>query len=261
MPSILGYFVRAITHPTATRAPAHSLRVLLRQPRVFDLCSVALQAMNLRHIKGIHEEKVAHSERHIAAQKHNARVTSSKLITTTRRQEEFYKIISMPSHDMTKEKLLIVGPRNSSELFMAWTYGFSWDNIQGIDLYSTHPKIAQMNMEEMTHEDETFDAVTMCATLGYANDTKVALSEVVRVLKPGGRFAFSVTYDPGTTDWSEEAIYNGEKIREALHQLGMSIYHHTSFEVLNSKGRTQTSHAFGAIKEDPSIQMLDPLRL
>ena len=261
MASLLGYFARAITRPATTRAPAYSLRMLMRQPIMFDLCSVTLQALNQRYMKGVHENKVGLDERHTAAQKHNAGVTSSKRITTTRRQEEFYKIISMPSHDLRDEKLLIVGPRNSSELFMAWTYGFSWNNIQGIDLYSTHPKISEMNMEAMTFEDESFDAITMCMTLGYASDTKVALKEVVRVLKPGGRFSFSVTYDPDCKDWPEEAIYNGEKIRETLHELGMNIYHHTSFERVNVKERLQTSHAFGAFKEDPAVKMQDRLLL
>jgi len=261
MPSILGYFARAITRPSPTRAPTHPLRRFLHLPRMFDVCSVAIQTMNLHYIKSVHENKVANSDRHVAAQKHNARVTSQKLITTTRRQEEYYKIISMPSRDMSKEKLLIVGPRNSSELFMAWTYGFSWDNIHGIDLYSTHPKITAMNMEDMSHADASFDAVTMCATLGYAQNTKTALAEVVRVLKPGGRFAFSVTYDPGTPDWPEETIYNGEKIRDTLHQLGMNIYHHTSTELVNAKDRNQTSHAFGAFKEISEIDLQDRLLL
>jgi SAM-dependent methyltransferase len=229
---------------------------------MFDLCSVALQAMNLRYMKSIHEKKVAATDSHAAAQEYNAKVTASKLITTTRRQEEFYKIAGMPTRDVSKEKLLIVGPRNTSELFMAWTHGYSWDNIQGIDLYSTHPKIKVMNMEEMTFSDGVFDVVTMCLTLGYAKDIKVALSEVSRVLKPGGRFAFSSTYSPNeTSKWSQEAIFSGEKIRDALHEMGMNIYHHTSFEKINADGKKQTLHAFGAFKEDPSIKHQDRLVL
>ncbi len=261
MSSIIGYFARAILRPSPTRAPASLLRSFLQQPILFDLCSVALQSLNLRYMKRVHDNRVAKSERHIAAQEHNAHVTANKLITTTRRQEEFYKIASMPSRDVRNEKLLIVGPRNSSELFMAWTYGYSWRNICGIDLYSTHPKISVMNMEEMTYENDVFDVVTMCMTLGYAKDIKAALSEVARILKPGGRFAFSSTYDPGTKSWPQEAIYNGEKIREVLRELNLNIYHHTFQEKINAKGRKQTVHEFGVFKEDLSAEVQDRLFL
>ena len=116
-------------------------------------------------------------------------------------------------------------------------------------------------MEYMTFEDESFDAVTMCMTLGYANDTKLALSEVVRVLKDNGRFAFSVTYDLGTKKWPEETFYNGEKIHEALHELGMNIYYHSSFEKINKLGSHVALHSFGAVKEAPKAERHDHLVL
>lgn len=259
--ALFKYLVRCFISPAKTTAPALTVRTLLRQPVLFDLCSVILQALNLRHIQNIHENKVTPTQRHVDAQKHNADVTALKRITTTRRQEEFYKIISMPSREMRNEKLLIVGPRNLSELFMAWSYGFEWANIQGIDLYSTHPKIQEMNMEDMSFADESFDAVTMCMTLGYADDTKRALGEVVRILKKNGRFSFSVTYDPGTTEWLEETIYNGNKIRETLHELGMNIYHHSSFEKVNKLGSLITLHSIGAVKDSAPEEMQDRLHL
>lgn len=259
--TLLKYYMRCFTSPAKIITPALTLRTLLRQPVLFDLCSVTLQALNLKYISNVHENKVTTSQRHVDAQKHNADVTASKRITTTRRQEEYYKIVSMPSRDVRNEKLLIVGPRNLSELFMAWTYGFEWSNIQGIDLYSTHPKIQEMNMEHMTFEDESFNAVTMCMTLGYANDTKLALSEVVRILKNNGRFSFSVTYDPNTKEWPEETIYNGRKIVETLHELGMNVYHHSSFEKVNKLGSLVTLHSIGAVKEDSTEKRHDHLLL
>ena len=64
----------------------------------------------------------------------------------------------------------------------------------------------------MTFEDGRFDAVAMANTLSYADDTRVALAGVARVLKPGGRFAFSATYDPDGTRWKEDKVDAGAKL-------------------------------------------------
>jgi hypothetical protein len=54
-----------------------------------------------------------------------------------------------------------VGPRNVQELFLAWTFGFKWKNIVGIDLYSTNKKIKVINMNNTNFAEETFDYVSM----------------------------------------------------------------------------------------------------
>lgn len=46
----------------------------------------------------------------------------------------------------------------------------------------------QGDATDLPFEDNTFDAVTMCAVLGEIPEQGKALSEIARVLKPGGRF-------------------------------------------------------------------------
>lgn len=257
--SILGFYYRAVVSPVRRVRPANVLRALLRLPVVFDLATVILQTRQLGRLSTVHDKTVADDPYHQKVQNYNAGVTATKRITTTRRAEEYYEILALPPRDMSDEKLLVVGPRNVHELFLAWLYGFSWKNIQAIDLYSTHPKIVPMNMEAMTFADGSFDAVSMANTLSYAKDTGTAIKEVARVLKPGGRFAFSGTYDPGQPDWYEDKV-SGAKIHQLLHENGMSVYHHTSIDKVNSKGRVQCSHSFGALKRTDKTS-IDPLAL
>ena len=80
---------------------------------------------------------------------YNFSVTFGKLITRSRRAEIYYKISSLIIPDLANKKLLIIGPRNVQELYMAWIYGFSWKNIQAIDLYSSHNKIKVMDMHNL----------------------------------------------------------------------------------------------------------------
>jgi ubiquinone/menaquinone biosynthesis C-methylase UbiE len=55
----------------------------------------------------------------------------------------------------------------------------------------------QGDATELPFEDNTFDAVTMCAVLGEIPDQGKALSEIFRVLKPGGRFVIGeMVLDP-----------------------------------------------------------------
>lgn len=258
---LLRYLRLAVLRPLEALPRIGILRSLLRQPVFFDIVAVLIQYVNLRHERRIFSGDVSVNEVNKAAHEYNAGVTLKKKITMTRRAEEFYKILVLPSRDVSKDKLLIVGPRNVLELFIAWLYGYTWSNIKAIDLYSLHPKIAVMNMEAMTFEDQAFDAVAMSMTLGYAGSIRTAMSEVVRVLKPGGQFSFAVTYDPDTKEWPEEAIYDGAKIQETLHDLGMSIYYHSGFEKINAVNRLQTSHSFGAVKDVGTSEKQDPFRL
>jgi ubiquinone/menaquinone biosynthesis C-methylase UbiE len=120
--------------------------------------------------------------------------------------------------------------------------------------------ISVMNMEAMTWPDNAFDVVTMSQTLSYAKDTFAALSEVARVLRPGGRFAFSATVNPGAEVWVEDNVHGGQ-IAEMLHRLGFEITAHFPSEKINSSGKLQTLHAFAARKRPPGETRRDPFSL
>ena len=43
---------------------------------------------------------------------------------------------------------------------MAWTYGYKWENIVGIDLFSFNPKILVMDMNKLTFQNNYFDDIS-----------------------------------------------------------------------------------------------------
>ena len=255
---MLKFFYHAAFHPGVRRQAFTPLRDILRWPILFDLLSLFLQIRDLRRTSHIRDKHAVDDPHHRKVQDYNAGVTLTKRITTTRRAEEYYGVISQPLRNLSGERILIVGPRNIHELLIAWLYGFSWDNIEAIDLYSTNPKIQIMNMEETKFPDGRFDAITMSNTLSYAADTARTIREMARILRPGGRFAFSATYDPGSVDYPGDWI-SGEEIAKMLRDSGIPPYYHVATEKVNSFGRRQASHTFVARKHDPEMAILDPV--
>lgn len=142
-------------------------------------------------------------------------VAQSRLQHSTgsfRRMEIYYKLLRLPPIVPRKSKLLIIGARNVLELFIAWIYGFRWSNINAIDLFSLHPKIKIMNMEEMTYASSSFDCVSMANVYGYNDDPETCIKEISRVLKIGGRLSFNSSYIP-TSDTKSGTIELDQLLR------------------------------------------------
>ncbi len=89
-------------------------------------------------------------------------------------------------------KVLCVGPRTESEIFMLMAAGFKPDNIRGLDLISYSDFIDVGDMHDMPYDDDTFDVVILGWVIGYSKDCKKVADEVVRVAKPGGYVAVGV---------------------------------------------------------------------
>jgi SAM-dependent methyltransferase len=181
----------------------------------------------------------------------------AKTVITTRRAEELFAALSLPPRDLTGDRLLLIGPRTVQEFYLAWLYGFSWDKIEGIDLYKTHPKIHVMNMEAMTFAEASFDSILMSATLAYAKDVRTCLSECARVLRPGGYLVFGQTFCPGS-EYHGNKI-SGDETRRILLQLNLEPFYYRQAEKINSLGMQQTSHLFGVRKPD-GVPIFDPVR-
>jgi len=141
----LAYLLRALRYPEKRNSNFSLLRYLLLEPRIFDGVSCAMQLRDLVRLGKIRETALE-DPFYARVHRYNTGVARKKVITRTRRAEILYQILSVPSRDLGKEQLLIVGPRDVHELLIAWLYGYRWDNIHAIDLYSTNPKIAVMNM-------------------------------------------------------------------------------------------------------------------
>lgn len=235
-----------VFHAAVRNAPARPFRELLRLPVVFDLTSILLQLLDLpRVIRLDRTENVAASKQDAFA--HNIKVTRGKLFTMTRRAEPYYAALCLPQRNLREERLLIIGPRNIQELFIAWLYGFRWKNIEGIDLFSTNPKIKVMDMEAMDHPDESFDSIASANTLAYAKDPVKALTEIARIPKPGGQLVFDTTYHPAADRFSGNKI-RGEAYREMIGQVGLEIYYYSSRVSANARGQNRGHHYFGVRK-------------
>jgi len=243
------YLWRALREPARSQADKGLLRQLLLKPRMFDLLSCVMQLRSRGQLTALQGPSPFDDPTMRRAHDHNARVTATKVVSTSRRSEYLYQILSVPSRDLSREQLLIIGPRNAQELLTAWLYGYSWRRIQAIDLYSLHPKIRMMNMEQMTFTDGTFDAVVTAHTLPYAKDVFRCLSEVHRVLKPSGRFVFNTPHMASDTGWTGHRLL-GQELRLMLRQLSFDLFHYHAFDKMSRGGIPQTTHVFGVQKRD-----------
>lgn len=169
-----------------------------------------------------------------------------------RRAERYYQIISLPPRDMSKENILIIGGKNVVELFIAWLYGFKWGNIIGIDLFSLHPKIIIMDMENMSFPNESFDNVTMANVYGYQLDPEKCIAEISRILRPGGKLCFNSSYSPN----SILPVYRikANKMIEIFKKYNFEIIYH-SYE----NKAPNVSHTWSLQKQNLTDLNLDPI--
>ncbi len=169
-----------------------------------------------------------------------------------RRAERYYQIVSLPPRDMSKENILIIGGKNVVELFIAWIYGFKWGNIIGIDLFSLHPKIKIMDMEDMSFADETFDNVTMANVYGYQLDPEKCIAEISRILRPGGKLCFNSSFVP-------DSLLPVYRIR--VNEL-IAIFKKYNFEIIYHTSENKTpavSHIWSLQKMNMSELSSDPI--
>ena len=253
--------------PEKKRGGNNIFREILKLPILFDLSSFFIQLRYIRRITNINSLENT-SEYIEDVKKYNFSVTINKLITKSRRAEIYYQTSSIILNKLKGKNVLIIGPRNVHELYIAWLYGYSWHNISAIDLYSAHPKIKIMDMHNLDFKDQTFDCVVMSFTLSYSDDVERVIGEVSRVLKPNGVFSFGHTYlydaiDKGPIKGKTEYSYktdkgwrgeylNGDKIHSMLKNSNMNISFYHPMNKTNTLGVNQTVHHFCAQKIDPN---------
>lgn len=244
--------------------PVLPLRELVRVPFIYDRLSYLMQVCRLGRLRrlkqGIPPGEGGDSDHMQKVYDHNANVTAGKLILTNRVCERHYAVAALPVRSLKNEMLLSVGSRTVHELLAAWCQGFSWANVTGVDLYSTHPKILRMNMQQMDLEDAVFDCVVMSNVLAYASDTSRALGECARVLKPGGRFVFNITFEPESEKWPESG-QDSKAIRVMLQECGLEIYFWDTCQSVNSLGHDQAWHLVGVYKPEEAGSGIDPVSL
>jgi SAM-dependent methyltransferase len=143
---------------------------------------------------------------------------------SSRRAEIYYKLLTLPPTNAESSKVLIIGAKSVIEIFIAWLYGFKWKNIYAIDLFSLHPKIKIMSMEDISFNDNSFDCVSMANVYGYNDNPMPAFYEIVRVLKKGGMLSFNSVYQPdGKT---ETYRTSADQLIKIFKELGLSVIYH-----------------------------------
>ncbi len=105
----------------------------------------------------------------------------------------------VPTIDKSK-KVLCIGCRNVYELNAFNRVGFQ--NVTGVDLLSTDPKILTMDMHDLKFPNNFFDIIYCAATFEKAYDPKKAANEFIRVLSHVGIIILQVgtRFAPGNVD-------------------------------------------------------------
>jgi len=242
----LAFLRKALFAPEPARAPMMPLRSLLRHPRLFEPVATLMQIVDFGRLRELATRQSASAgapEDDYYAQWHDYNLgrTLSRMITTGRAAENLLPALVFPLRNLASEKLLVIGPRTVQELYLCWLYGFAWRNISAIDLYSTNPKIEIMNMEAMTFGESSFDSVLSSNTLTYAKDLDGCFRGIARVLRPGGRLAFTHSYFPESDDLATMRV-SGKAMRSSLESAGFKICFSSAREFVNSHGGKQTAH-------------------
>jgi SAM-dependent methyltransferase len=141
--------------------------------------------------------RVFENESSVLANKYS--VDMLKKGVTSNRPLKFICPLSVVEVVNKKGHTLSLGCRFETELLFLAGYGFEPKNIRGCDMTSYSPWIDLGNMHKLSYADNTFDTVTMGWLISYSETPEVAVREVIRVMKPGGVLAISVTHYPPET--------------------------------------------------------------
>jgi SAM-dependent methyltransferase len=88
--------------------------------------------------------------------------------------------------------------------------------------------LLQGSITDLPLEDRQFDLVMMCEVLEHIDDDRKALSEIARVIKPGGRFIISVPVPPAPEPDPNHVRegYTFEELSGLLAEFGFSVVRH-----------------------------------
>lgn len=114
-------------------------------------------------------------------------------------------------HNIKKQKVLIIGPRNEAEIFNFRGSGFLGKNITAIDLISYSPLIQLGDMHNLEFSENSFDIVYAGWVIAYSENKIKAIDELVRVVKNGKFIAIG---------WSVSNVTNEEIIKERGYMIG-----------------------------------------
>lgn len=113
--------------------------------------------------------------------------------------------------DLSNKKILLVGCGTGEETELLEEFGAA--SIVGIDLSKESIRLASesypkhefhvMDMHGLDFKDDSFDFVYSSLTIHYSSEPQNVYKEIMRVLKPGGTFQFSVGHP---MRWASERV-------------------------------------------------------
>ncbi len=109
-------------------------------------------------------------------------------------------------------------------MFILLAAGFREENITGLDLISYSEKVKLGDMHRMPFAADSFDVVVLGWVLAYSNDVEKAVSEVLRVAKPGAYVTVGWEYNPKTSEELAKesgSIVSGGRVNHAEEILGL----------------------------------------
>gem|GEM_PF-739730 len=120
-----------------------------------------------------------------------------------------------------------------------------------IDLCSPHA-MQHMDITDLTLPDNYFDGILCCHVLEHIPDDRKAISELYRVMKPGGWGIFQVPLKPGLEKTIEDLTINDPQLRLLLYgnEDHVRYYGHDYQERLESAGFE--------VRVDPFARLLQP---
>jgi hypothetical protein len=135
------------------------------------------------------------------------------------------------------KKCLSIGPRTESELFSLASYGAKIKDIKGLDLQTYSPLIEPGDVTNIPFGDNSFDCIVAGWIVHYVSNQEKAVSELIRVLKPNGYLALSVSWYPEGHKYDNGDFSGGRNIKnsEALLKLFQGYQYDVIFNYDQSK--------------------------
>ncbi len=152
--------------------------------RFMYFCYVRRSMIVARNVSdGVAENTIMHNMR--GMRRSLTRVSRSNVLIRP------LSVIHHVQRDLVNLKVLSIGPRSEAELLSLMAYGFSWQNIRGVDLMSYSPRIDIGDMHDLRYADNSFDVVIASRVLGYSNSPMSAAAEMLRVVRDRGFIAIN----------------------------------------------------------------------
>jgi len=162
--------------------------------------------------------------------------------------------------------VLVIGPRNETDLLWLLANGFQRSRIRGLDLMSYSPLIDVGDMHQTPYAADSWDAIVCGWTLSYSRSPELFSRELMRIAKPGCAIAIAVEYSPLSDDDLAELVgYNiadkGFKRINSVDQILRLFEGHVEYLYFSHDAPLKRHHSrAGAISNPSSVAVIFTVR-